>query len=64
MKILNVFLLISFMLTIVVSSISAQDIYKVKTHEVVISGTSNIHDWTATVIDLNGSAQNKFRCYF
>jgi polyisoprenoid-binding protein YceI len=57
MKNLKVFLMVSFMLTNVVSSISAQDIYKVKTHEVVISGTSNIHDWTATVIDLSGSAQ-------
>ncbi len=38
---------------------SAQENYVVKSHEIIISGTSNIHDWTANVIDLLCSAKLK-----
>ncbi len=57
MKTLKLFLMVGFLLTKLVNNLSAQEVYNIKTHEVVISGTSNIHDWTADVVDLSGSAK-------
>ncbi len=57
MKNLKSVLLIGFILISFVQTVLSQDIYTVKSHKVVISGTSNIHDWTAEVVDLKGSAK-------
>jgi len=57
MKNLKRILFFGFVLISFVTKISAQEAYSVKSHEVVISGTSNIHDWTAQVINLSGLAK-------
>ncbi len=57
MKNLKLFLLFGFILIRFATTISAQNNYSVKSHEVVISGTSNIHDWTAQVFSLSGLAK-------
>jgi len=57
MKNLKFSVLFSFLLLAVAVELTAQDVYSVKSHEVVISGTSNIHDWTVKVVDLTGSAK-------
>lgn len=36
------------------TAINAQTTYEVKSHSLVIEGTSNIHDWTADVEDVKG----------
>jgi len=57
MKNLKRILFLGFVLISFTTTISAQDAYSVQSHEVVISGTSNIHDWTAQVMNLTGSAK-------
>jgi len=57
MKNLKRILFLGFVLISFATTISAQDAYSVQSHEVVISGTSNIHDWTAQVMNLTGSAK-------
>lgn len=41
------------------TSILAQTHYEVKSHNVVIEGTSNLHDWTADVENLKGNFRIK-----
>ncbi len=50
-------LLISLMLTGLAEYTLAQDDYSVKSHIMIISGTSNVHDWTAQVFVLKGLAK-------
>jgi len=58
MKKLKFILLISFTIIGFISKASAQDSYIVKSHEVIIIGTSNIHEWTAQVVKLSGLAKS------
>lgn len=50
--------LIQFVLLVLAISLSitlqAQNQYQVKSHNLVVKGTSNLHDWTAEVEDLKG----------
>lgn len=47
--------LIVFAMVMVMSlAINAQTTYEVKSHSLVIEGTSNIHDWTADAEDVKG----------
>lgn len=49
--------LIGFAMTMVMAlslAVNAQTTYEVKSHSLVIEGTSNIHDWTADVEDVKG----------
>ncbi len=41
------------------ASIQAQTLYEIKSHNVVIEGTSNLHDWTADVENLKGNFRIK-----
>ena len=40
-------------------SLSAQVKYSIKSHKVEVVGTSNLHDWTATIAKLTGSSEFK-----
>jgi polyisoprenoid-binding protein YceI len=57
MKRLTLNLLIVLLVTAVPFSVLAQKTYQVKSQNMVVSGTSNLHDWTANVSKANGSAQ-------
>lgn len=57
MKRLTLNLLIVLFATVVPFSVFAQKTYQVKSQNLVVSGTSNLHDWTANVSKANGSAQ-------
>lgn len=46
-------LLLAFTL-FVTGGLMAQTIYEVKSHSIVVSGTSNLHDWTADVEKVTG----------
>lgn len=41
------------------ATVQAQTLYEVKSHNVVIEGTSNLHDWTADVKNLKGNFRIK-----
>ena len=38
----------------VAGGLMAQTTYEVKSHSIVVSGTSNLHDWTADVVKAKG----------
>lgn len=44
-------------LVVLTATASSPAFYSAKTHEVIISGTSNLHDWTADVPNLTTSAE-------
>lgn len=46
-----IMLLLGFIIT---ESVFAQQVYQVKTHSIVVKGTSNLHDWTANAEKANG----------
>jgi len=55
MKNLKFILLFSFLVLCFVKKISAQDSFVIKSYEASLSGTSNLHDWTATINSLSGT---------
>jgi polyisoprenoid-binding protein YceI len=42
-----------------IHAVSAQTVYEVKSHSIIIEGTSNLHDWTAEAGSLNGTFKLK-----
>jgi len=48
-------LFFSFLFLCVVKNISAQESFIIKSFEAGLSGTSNLHDWTATINSLSGT---------
>jgi len=58
MKNLKFILFISFLLLCFVKNISAQDNFFIKSFDAGLSGTSNLHDWTATINSLGGTCSS------
>jgi polyisoprenoid-binding protein YceI len=55
-KIVSVLMMLFMVLA---QTITAQTVYEVKSHSIVIEGTSNIHDWTADVEKVKGTFKIK-----
>jgi polyisoprenoid-binding protein YceI len=55
-KVLNLFIIILIALPF---PMLAQQVYEVKNHSIVVSGTSNLHDWTANAEKVNGNFKVK-----
>lgn len=55
-KILNLIILVLIVLPF---PMLAQQVFEVKTHSIVVAGTSNLHDWTANAEKVNGNFKVK-----
>lgn len=55
MKITAISLIIMILGVALSSPLIAQKTYEVKSHSIVVEGTSNLHDWTASAEQANGS---------
>lgn len=55
-KALNLIILILIVLPF---PLLAQQVYEVKNHNIVVAGTSNLHDWTASAEKVNGNFKVK-----
>lgn len=54
MKQIKVKILIAIVFLVASINLTAQTAYEVKSHSIVVSGTSNLHDWTADVLKAKG----------
>lgn len=54
MKQIKVKILITIVFLFVSINLTAQTAFEVKSHSIVVSGTSNLHDWTAEVLKAKG----------
>jgi len=54
MKQLSIRIALVTMAFLLVQGLTAQTAFEVKSHSIVVSGTSNLHDWTADVLKAKG----------
>jgi len=55
MKQLSIRIFLVTIAFLLVEGLTAQTTYEVKSHSIVVSGTSNLHDWTADVLKTKGT---------